>query len=193
MSIKNIKIKNSYLELSSEFYNLETPSPLINPHLIDVNSTLVKELGLDTLDKKEWIDLVNGATLFSSTKPFSMVYAGHQFGHFVPRLGDGRAINIGTINGYHLQLKGSGVTKYSRSGDGRAVLRSSIREYLTSEHMHALGIESTRAVAIIGAKHRVLDKIGRVVLLFLEPLRVGLDLGHLSILLIRVCLKRCKA
>ena len=79
---------------------------------------------------------------------FAMCYAGHQFGFFVERLGDGRAINIGTINGLHMQLKGAGQTKYSRSGDGRAVLRSSIREYLMSEAMYGLGIETTRALAL---------------------------------------------
>jgi uncharacterized protein YdiU (UPF0061 family) len=78
-----------------------------------------------------------------------MVYAGHQFGYFVPQLGDGRAINLGSINGWHLQTKGSGLTRYSRSGDGKAVLRSSIREYLMSEAMHFLGIPTTRALAII--------------------------------------------
>jgi uncharacterized protein YdiU (UPF0061 family) len=84
-----------------------------------------------------------------------MCYAGHQFGHFVPRLGDGRAINIGTLYGLHMQLKGAGETKYSRSGDGRAVLRSSIREYLMSEAMYGLGIETTRALALIGSQHKV--------------------------------------
>jgi uncharacterized protein YdiU (UPF0061 family) len=89
-----------------------------------------------------------------------MCYAGHQFGHFVPRLGDGRAINIGTVTDtygveQHLQLKGAGQTLYSRSGDGRAVLRSSIREYLMSEAMYGLGIETSRALAIIGSEHDV--------------------------------------
>jgi len=154
--IKDIKVTNPYLDLGESFYNFESISPLKSPYFIDSNGALAKELGLDDLSANNWIDLLNGKELFNGSKPFAMVYAGHQFGHFVPRLGDGRAINIGTINGYHLQLKGSGgVTKYSRSGDGRAVLRSSIREYLISEHMSALGIESTRAVAIIGAKHRV--------------------------------------
>jgi len=85
-----------------------------------------------------------------------MVYAGHQFGYFVPQLGDGRAINLGTINNkYHLQLKGSGLTKYSRMGDGKAVLRSSIREYLCSEAMRGLGIPTTNALGIITSKDEV--------------------------------------
>lgn len=81
-----------------------------------------------------------------------MCYAGHQFGYFVPRLGDGRAINLGKVNGQNLQLKGSGQTRYSRQGDGRAVLRSSIREYLMSEAMHGLGIATSRALALIGSE-----------------------------------------
>ena len=155
MKIKDIKVTNPYLDLGESFYNFETISPLNSPYFISSNFDLAKELGLEGLSPKDFVDLLNGKELFSGSKPFSMVYAGHQFGHFVPRLGDGRAINIGSINGYHLQLKGSGITKYSRSGDGRAVLRSSIREYLISEHMHALGIETTRALAIIGAEHKV--------------------------------------
>jgi serine/tyrosine/threonine adenylyltransferase len=84
-----------------------------------------------------------------------MCYAGHQFGYYVQRLGDGRAINLGAVNGWNLQLKGSGVTRYSRQGDGRAVVRSSIREYLMSEAMNALGIPTSRALAIIGSEEKV--------------------------------------
>ena len=155
MNIKNIKVENPYLKLGNSFYNFEKIAPLNKPYFISSNNSLAKKLGLESLSSNEWVDLLNGKEQFSGSKPFSMVYAGHQFGHFVPRLGDGRAINIGTINGYHLQLKGSGVTKYSRSGDGRALLRSSIREYLVSEYMNALKIETTRALAIIGAEHKV--------------------------------------
>jgi protein adenylyltransferase len=89
-----------------------------------------------------------------------MCYAGHQFGHFNPWLGDGRAINLGSTHGWNLQLKGSGETHYSRSADGRAVIRSSIREYLMSEAMHHLGIPTTRALGIIGSKTKVIrDRI----------------------------------
>ena len=88
-------------------------------------------------------------------KPLAQAYAGHQFGYFVPRLGDGRAINLGLANGWNLQLKGSGQTLYSRQGDGRAVLRSSIREYLMSEAMHALGIPTSRALALISSDEQV--------------------------------------
>ncbi len=121
----------------------------------------------DELYTEKFISFVNGELALDGSDNFAMCYAGHQFGHFVPRLGDGRAINIGTVNGLHMQIKGAGQTKYSRSGDGRAVLRSSIREYLISEAMHGLGIETTRALAIIGSEHKVfreLWEMGSVVL-----------------------------
>ena len=153
----NIKLTNPYLKLNNNFYNYQNISPLNNAFLIDANYTLLKKLNLEKIlnSKIEFSKIINGEILLNGSKPFSMVYAGHQFGHYVPRLGDGRAINIGTIENMHLQLKGAGETKYSRSGDGRAVLRSSIREYLASEAMHALGIPTTRALAIIGSNHKV--------------------------------------
>ena len=102
-----------------------------------------------------FVDFINGAYQPEGSDTFAMCYAGHQFGFFVDRLGDGRAINLGETNGWKLQLKGAGLTRYSRSGDGRAVLRSSIREYLMSEAMYGLGIPTTRALAIIGSSHKV--------------------------------------
>ena len=109
---------------------------------------------------KEFVKFINGEKILQGSFPYSMAYAGHQFGYFVPQLGDGRAINlgsaIGSTNNWHLQTKGSGRTKYSRQGDGRAVLRSSIREYIMSEAMHGLGIPTTRALAIIGSQEEVL-------------------------------------
>ncbi len=157
MKLKELEVKNPYLELPQKFYDFVMPTPLQKPFLVSANKDVAALLGIDTkeLEQKEFVDFINGNYLLKGSKPFAMVYAGHQFGHFVPRLGDGRAINIGTLNSLHMQLKGSGITKYSRSGDGRAVLRSSIREYLVSEAMHHLGIETTRALAIIGSEHSV--------------------------------------
>ena len=157
MKLEEIEVTNPYLKLGKNFYNFQTPSPLNNPFLIHANLKHLEELDIDKSEAKrvEFRDLINGSYLLKGSKPFSMVYAGHQFGHYVPRLGDGRAINIGTIKNTHLQLKGSGVTKYSRSGDGRAVLRSSIREYLISEAMHNLAVPTTRALGIIGSNHSV--------------------------------------
>ena len=157
MKLDEIKYTNPYLELPDECYERVNPAPLKHPYLIHVNQDLAKVLDIDKeeLDSEKFEAFANGAFLPEGSETFAMCYAGHQFGHFVPRLGDGRAINIGTINHLHLQLKGAGETKYSRSGDGRAVLRSSIREYLMSEAMHGLGIETTRALALLGSKHKV--------------------------------------
>ncbi len=157
MKFNEIKLTNPYLNLPQECYDRVEPSPLVKPFLIHANKAVAKLLDMDEeeLTTKVFVNFVNGAFLLQGSDTFAMCYAGHQFGHFVPRLGDGRAINIGTVNGLHMQLKGAGETKYSRSGDGRAVLRSSIREYLMSEAMYGLGIETTRALAIIGSEHKV--------------------------------------
>ncbi|WP_295420816.1 YdiU family protein [Sulfurovum sp.] len=157
MKLNEIQLTNPYLSLPQECHDRVEPSPLVKPFLIHANEAVAKMLDIDAdeLQTENFVKLINGEYQADGTESFAMCYAGHQFGHFVPRLGDGRAINIGTINGLHLQLKGAGQTKYSRSGDGRAVLRSSIREYLMSEAMHGLGIETTRALAIIGSEHKV--------------------------------------
>ncbi|GIU00559.1 UPF0061 protein [Sulfurovum sp. TSL6] len=157
MKLNEIKLTNPYLELPEECYTRVKPTPLENVFLIHANEEVAKLLDIDIeeLYSDAFVEFVNGAWELKGSDPFAMCYAGHQFGHFVPRLGDGRAINIGTIKHWHLQLKGAGQTRYSRSGDGRAVLRSSIREYLMSEAMHGLGIESTRALALIGSEHKV--------------------------------------
>ena len=156
MKLSELKLECDYLELENNFYQIVNPTPLEKPHLISLNKTAANLIDVDENTKpKEWVDFLNGTWLAEGSTPFAMCYAGHQFGHFVPRLGDGRAINLGSTNGWHLQLKGAGETLYSRQGDGRAVTRSSIREYLISEAMHALGIPTTRALAIIGSDEDV--------------------------------------
>jgi uncharacterized protein YdiU (UPF0061 family) len=157
MKLNEQKVTNPYLQLDSEFYDRVSPSPLTNAHLIHLNPCVAHALEIDEEEFKtpSMLKLLNGEQMLEGADPFAMCYAGHQFGYFVPRLGDGRAINIGTIDKWHLQLKGAGVTKYSRHGDGRAVLRSSIREYLISEAMHHLGIPTTLALGLIGSEHGV--------------------------------------
>jgi serine/tyrosine/threonine adenylyltransferase len=145
-------------KLHSKFYTTLEANPLINPKLVSINTTLAKKLGFDhkQLDSQEFVKFLNGEYLLNGSKPYAFAYSGHQFGYFVPNLGDGRALNLGKLQNYHLQLKGSGITPYSRDGDGRAVLRSSIREYLISEAMHRLGIPTTRALALITSDTKVL-------------------------------------
>jgi len=153
MKFSNLKLTTPYLELPEIFYDKVKPTPLEKPFIISTSQDAAKLLGVDeSLHVEEkLLEIVNGTKKLEGSKTFAMCYAGHQFGHFVPRLGDGRAINLGKVNGQNLQLKGSGQTLYSRSGDGRAVLRSSIREYLMSEAMHGLGIKTSRALALIGS------------------------------------------
>ena len=158
MKLDEIELTNPYLGLPSLCYDRVEPTPLKKPFLIHANEDVAKELGLnlEELYSEDFVKFVNGDLKLKGSDSFAMCYAGHQFGYFVPRLGDGRAINIGTLNNLHMQLKGSGQTLYSRNGDGRAVLRSSIREYLMSEAMHGLGIETSRALAIIGSEQEVI-------------------------------------
>lgn len=161
MKLEEMKLTNPYLALPPLCYDKVKPTPLQDAFLIHANPALAEKLNIDRdeLDTEHFTDFVNGALKLEGSDPFAMCYAGHQFGFFVERLGDGRAVNIGSIETpsgmQHMQLKGAGLTKFSRDGDGRAVLRSSIREYLMSEAMHGLGIPTTRALALIGSGHSV--------------------------------------
>ncbi len=158
MKIDTMHLITPYLSLNEEFYNLTKSDPLEEPYLISFNPEAAKLIDLDERSAEDplLVSLLNGTFIPKGSAPFSMAYAGHQFGHYNPWLGDGRAINLGTLNGWNLQTKGSGETLYSRSADGRAAIRSSIREYLMSESMFHLGIATTRAVAIIGSKTKII-------------------------------------
>lgn len=153
MKFSNLKLTTPYLELDDIFFDEVESTPLDKPFIISTSQEAAKLLGVDEAlhVEEELLNIVNGTNKLDGSKTFAMCYAGHQFGYFVPRLGDGRAINLGKVNGQNLQLKGSGKTLYSRQGDGRAVLRSSIREYLMSEAMFGLGISTSRALALIGS------------------------------------------
>ncbi|MEA1880144.1 MAG: YdiU family protein [Campylobacterota bacterium] len=158
MTLNNLTFQTDYLTLDGEFYDFTTPQPLESPYLIHFNDAAAKCIDLDTQEKENplFVSLLNGTYIPKDVRPFSMCYAGFQFGNYAPRLGDGRTINLGSINGWHLQTKGSGETLYSRMSDGRAALPSSIREYLMSEAMYHLGIPSTRALGIIGSETKLL-------------------------------------
>jgi len=139
---------NSYARLPDRFYTKLAPEPVKAPELLRINTRLAEELGLDP--DLLTAEILTGNALLAGTEPLAQVYAGHQFGGWVPRLGDGRAILLGEIAGNFgrrdIQLKGSGLTPYSRNGDGRAWLGPVMREYIVSEAMHALGIPTTRAL-----------------------------------------------
>ncbi|MBM7456225.1 hypothetical protein HNR62_002107 [Oceanisphaera litoralis] len=135
------------------------PTPLSSPRLLLLNRDLADELGM-ALSEPQWRDLTGGNRLLPDMEPFAQVYAGHQFGGFSPQLGDGRALLLGEVvapdgRRWDLHLKGAGKTPYSRFGDGRAVLRSSLREYLASEAMHHLGIATTRALSLVSSEEPV--------------------------------------
>ena len=142
------------------------PSRLDQPTKVSSNSLLATQLGIDpaALESQTMLDLVSGNFGTANIKPIALVYSGHQFGVWAGQLGDGRAMTLGElpvtgadgkIELWDLQLKGAGPTPYSRFADGRAVLRSSIREYLCSEAMHGLGIASTRALCLLDSKTRI--------------------------------------
>jgi len=158
MRVNELEFQNKYLNLDAEFYDLTEATPLDEPYLISFNEKVAKLIDLDSSTASDplFVELLNGTFVPKTSKPYAMCYAGHQFGNYAVRLGDGRAINFGSINGWNLQTKGSGETLYSRSADGRSAFSSSIREYLMSEAMHHLGVPSTRALGIIGSKTKLL-------------------------------------
>jgi uncharacterized protein YdiU (UPF0061 family) len=145
---------NSYARLPERFYARVAPSAAAAPDIIRINTELALELGLDPdwLQSPEGIEVITGKRVADGSEPIAMAYAGHQFGNFVPQLGDGRAILLGEVidrggKRRDIQLKGSGRTPFSRGGDGKAALGPVLREYLVSEAMAALDIPTTRALA----------------------------------------------
>jgi uncharacterized protein YdiU (UPF0061 family) len=154
--------QNTYAALPANFFARVAPTPVASPRLIKLNRPLAVQLGLDPdmLETPEGAEILAGKTLPAGADPIAMAYAGHQFGHFVPQLGDGRAILLGEVidkDGVRrdIQLKGSGPTPFSRRGDGRAALGPVLREYIVSEAMFALGIPTTRSLAAVTSGENV--------------------------------------
>jgi len=148
--------QNTYAALPANFFARVAPTPVAAPRLIKLNRPLAAHLGLDPdlLSSPEGAEILAGKTVPAGAEPIAMAYAGHQFGQFVPQLGDGRAILLGEVidkDGVRrdIQLKGSGPTPFSRRGDGRAALGPVLREYIVSEAMFALGIPTTRSLAAV--------------------------------------------
>lgn len=160
--LESLAFDNSFARLPEAYYSRVCPTPVPDPYLVCYSPEALALLDLDAseMTRPELIEALAGNQLLPGMDAVAALYAGHQFGHFVPQLGDGRAILLGEVKnaagqGWEVQLKGAGRTPYSRGGDGRAVLRSSIREFLCSEAMHALGIPTTRALAIVGSDRPV--------------------------------------
>ncbi len=154
-------LENTYSALPTRFYARVAPARVRDPRLVVFNSRLSEELGFDpAVLEREGAAWFSGNQTPEDAEPIALAYAGHQFGGFVPQLGDGRAILLGERVGRDgmrrdLQLKGSGRTPFSRNGDGRAALGPMLREYLISEAMHALGIPTTRSLAVVTTGEQV--------------------------------------
>ena len=154
---------NTYARLPERFYARLAPTPVAAPRLVKLNRELARNLGLDPdeLASPQGVEILAGNRVAEGSEPLAEAYAGHQFGHFVPQLGDGRANLLGEVVGrdglrYDIQLKGSGPTPFSRGGDGKAALGPVLREYIVSEAMAALGVPTARALAAVTTGERVL-------------------------------------
>ncbi|MBT4835740.1 MAG: YdiU family protein [Methylococcales bacterium] len=157
-----LKFDNIFSELGNTYYSTTFPEACNAPYIVSVNRNTaslidLKQSAFGHTDFKKYF---SGNKTFDKINPLAMLYSGHQFGHYVEQLGDGRALLLGQVRNsnnelWDIQLKGAGVTPYSRGGDGRAVLRSTIREYLCSEAMHGLDIATTRALCIVGTDDHV--------------------------------------
>jgi len=161
-----IPFENAYARLPDYFYARVNPTPVAAPRLIRLNVELAQKLGLDAdfLASAEGIEILAGNRVAAGSEPLAQAYAGHQFAHFVPQLGDGRANLLGEVMArdglrYDIQLKGSGRTPFSRGGDGRAALGPVLREYILSEAMAALGVPTTHALAAVATGDRVLREV----------------------------------
>ncbi|MEN8801308.1 MAG: protein adenylyltransferase SelO [Thiogranum sp.] len=150
-----IPFDNRFVTLGEGFFARTDPTPVKEPELIKFNEALARELGISSDHVSASVAAVfSGNRLPEGAEPLAMAYAGHQFGHFVPQLGDGRALLLGEVSGpegarYDIQLKGSGRTRFSRDGDGRSALGPVLREYLVSEAMQKLNVPTTRALAAV--------------------------------------------
>jgi uncharacterized protein YdiU (UPF0061 family) len=161
-TLETLAFENTYARLPEAFYSRLAPTAAPNPYLVSFNPDAAALIDLDPGEaaRPEFVAYFSGTTPLPGSEPLAMLYSGHQFGVYVPQLGDGRAILLGEVRNaagqkWDLHLKGAGLTPYSRDGDGRAVLRSTIREYLCSEAMHGLGIPTTRALCVIGTDEKV--------------------------------------
>ena len=157
-----MSLENDYSRLPATLYTPSIPAPVVAPRLIKFNAPLATELRLqiDPRDSDHLAQVFSGNEKLPGSQPIALAYAGHQFGSFVPRLGDGRAVLLGEARDQRgvlrdIQPKGAGRTTYSRGGDGRAALGPVLREYMVSEAMTAMGIPSTRSLAAVLTGERV--------------------------------------
>ncbi|WP_455819600.1 protein adenylyltransferase SelO [Pseudomonas cerasi] len=179
-----MQFNNTWYQELSGFYTALEPTPLKNPRLLYHSAPLARELGLDSrLFDAENVDLWSGETLMNGMQPLAQVYSGHQFGVWAGQLGDGRGLLLGEQQlpdgrKFDWHLKGAGLTPYSRMGDGRAVLRSTLREFLASEAMHALGVPTSRALTVITSDEPVYRESAEPGAMLLRVAESHLRFGH---------------
>lgn len=183
--LKNLPFNNTFSELPTELFSPVSPHGLINPFLVSASPFAADLIGLDRseLYTDNFVQFFSGNQKIPGSNSLAMVYSGHQFGSYSPQLGDGRGLLLGEVdspvNGkWDLHLKGAGPTPYSRFGDGRAVLRSSIIEYLCSEAMAGLGIPTTRALCVIGSDNPVVRETTETAATLLRVARSHIRFGH---------------
>ncbi|HTN33376.1 MAG TPA: YdiU family protein [Marinobacter sp.] len=183
MSRNRFRVEHQYLQLPESFYTRVQPSPLRDAKMVCFNHKLAETMGFQAYSEDDWTQIGAGAELLEGMDPIAMKYTGHQFGIYNPELGDGRGLllweTIGPDgNRWDWHLKGAGRTPYSRFGDGRAVLRSTIREYLCSEAMHGLGIPTTRALFMVSAKDPVRRESIETAATLMRVARSHIRFGH---------------
>lgn len=157
MTLDALPFVRRYAQLPEALWTRERVTPLDEPWVVAWSDDAARALGLDGVDRDELVALFNGQRAVAGVEPIATAYAGHQFGVFVPRLGDGRAVLVAEVRApsgetWELQVKGSGRTAFARGFDGRAVLRSAVRELLASEALEALGVPTTRALCVLGSR-----------------------------------------
>lgn len=184
-TLDQLTFDNRFARLGDAFSTQVLPEPITEPRLVVASEAAMALLDLDPSEAGTalFAELFSGHKLWEEADPRAMVYSGHQFGGYTPRLGDGRGLLLGEVvndAGEHwdLHLKGAGPTPYSRMGDGRAVLRSSIREFLASEALHALGIPSSRALCVVGSSTTVWRETAETAAMVLRLAESHIRFGH---------------
>lgn len=186
-SLRDLQFDNSFARLPPALHARVDPEPFAAPHLVAVSEPCMALLGLDGVPERELVDVFSGRMLLPGMMPIAQKYTGHQFGQYNPELGDGRGLLLGevvTASGerWDLHLKGAGRTPFSRMGDGRAVLRSTIREFLASEALAHLGVPTTRALCIIGSNETVYRETAETGAMLLRVARSHIRFGHFEYL-----------
>lgn len=182
-----LSFDNSFSKLPTALHRSVAPTPIANPVLALVSDDCAALLNLDTTDSARWLQCFSGQKLASGMTPVAQKYTGHQFGVYNPELGDGRGLLLGEVINQHgerwdLHLKGAGQTPFSRMGDGRAVLRSSLREFFASEALHHLGVPTTRALCVLASDEPVMREQPETAATLLRVARSHIRFGHFEYL-----------